>query len=277
VTTEGLSPQLRNVMQSPLPVSGLPLRVSATPFRGAGGRASVLLTGELPAGAFGGGDVPLEVSYAAIDATPAVRGSQTLRSTLAAGSPLLAQARRSGIAFARRLELPPGRYQLRVGARDAARNVSGSVLYDLDVPDFAAGTLAMSGIVLGVTRGGPLAMARDEPIESALGAPPVTRRQLSAADGEAVVHVELYDSEPQPHAVTLSASLQGASGRPAFEDREERRSQDADTGGVHRYTVQIPLASVAAGNYVLIIDAASRASGRRVQRRVPLTVVSTAR
>jgi len=67
------------------------------------------------------------------------------------------------------------------------------------------------------------------------------------------------------------------SGRPAFEDREERRSQDADTGGVHRYTVQIPLAAVPAGNYVLTVDAASRASGRSVQRRVPLTVVSAAR
>jgi len=106
---------------------------------------------------------------------------------------------------------------------------------------------------------------------------PSVRRQLSAADGEAVVHVELYDSEPQPHAVTLSASLQGISGPPAFEDREERRSQDADAGGVHRYTVQIPLAGVPAGNYVLTVEAASSASGRRVQRRVPLTVVSTAR
>jgi hypothetical protein len=151
------------------------------------------------------------------------------------------------------------------------------VLYDLDVPDFAADTLAMSGIVLGVTRGGPPAMARDEAIESALGALPVTRRELSAADGEVVMHVELYDSEPQPHAVTLSSSLQGVSGPPAFEDREERRSQDADTGGVHRYTVQIPLAAVPAGNYVLTVDAESRASGRRVQRRVPLTVVSIAR
>ena len=35
-----------------------------------------------------------------------------------------------------RLQIPPGRYQLRVAANDLATNAVGSVLYDLDVPDF---------------------------------------------------------------------------------------------------------------------------------------------
>jgi len=276
VTTDGLSPQLKEVMQSPLPVSGLPVRVSAVPFRGEGGRASVLLTGEVPPGAFAGGEVPLEVSYAAIDAAPAVRGSQTLRTTLAAGSALLAQAGRTGVGFARRLELQPGRYQLRVGARDARRNVSGSVLYDLDVPDFTPDTLAMSGIALGVTASPQPAMTRDDAIELALGVPPVTRRRLSAADGDAVVHVEIYDREPAPHDLVITSSVRGAAGAPVFDDVETRRPQDAEAG-IHRYTVQVPLARVPAGDYVLTVDASSRTSGRSVQRRVPLTIISIAR
>ena len=36
-----------------------------------------------------------------------------------------------------RVDLPPGRYQLRVAAHDAAAATLGSVLYDLEVPDFA--------------------------------------------------------------------------------------------------------------------------------------------
>jgi VWFA-related protein len=272
VTDAGLSPQLKAVMQSPLPVSGLPIRVAAVPFKAGGRQASVLLTGEVPASAFTGSHASLELSYAAIDGTPAVRGSQTLRSQVAAGSPLLARARQSGIAFARRLELAPGRYQLRVGARDATRGVSGSVLYDLDVPDFAADPLAMSGVVLGVTRGTQPVMAHDEPIEAALGTHPVPRRRLSAADGEAVVHVEVYDHDPAPHDVAIAVTVTGASGPAVFEETDERRSRDAE-GGVHRYTLQIPLAEIAPGDYVLTVEAASRAAGGgTVQRRVPISI-----
>ena len=261
-------------MQSPLPVSGLPVRVSAAPFRGDGDLASVLLTGEVPASAFASGQVALEVSYAAIDGTPAVRGSQTLRAVVAAGSPVLVRARQGGVAFARRFELPSGRYQLRVGARDATRNSSGSVLYDLDVPDFGADALAMSGLVLGVTRGEQAVMARDDRIEAALGTRPLSRRRVSAGDGEVVAHVEIYDSDAAPHGVTITARLIGAGGAAAFEDTETRRSQDAAAdGGTHRYTVQVPLTDLPPGDYVFTVAAASSVPGTRAAEcRIPLTI-----
>jgi len=162
---------------------------------------------------------------------------------------------------------------VRVGARDGARNVTGSVLYDLDVPDFAAEPLAMSGVVLGVTRAAPPAMARDEAIEAALGATPVTRRRLSAADGEVVAHAEVYDREPAPHDLTITATLRGAAGTVVFDDAERHRSPDAGAGGTHRYTVQVPLADVPPGDYVLTVEAASHGSaGRTVQRRIPLAI-----
>ena len=276
ITATGLSPELEAIMQSPLPVSGLPVRVSAAPFRGDGDRASVLLTGEVPASAFASGQVALEVSYAAIDGTPAVRGSQTLRAVVAAGSPVQVRARQGGVAFARRFELPSGRYQLRVGARDATRNASGSVLYDLDVPDFNAEPLAMSGLVLGVTRGEQAVMARDDRVEAALGTHPLSRRRVSASDGEAVAHVEIYDRDPAPHDVTITARLTSASGVTAFEDTETRQSQDAAAdGGTHRYTVQVPLTDVPPGDYVFTFAAASSAPGTRVvERRIPISIDS---
>lgn len=268
-TDAGLSRQLENLMQSPLPVSGMPVRVSLAPFKGDGDRASILLTGEVPASAFAGREVALEVSYAAIDSAPAVRSSQTIRATLAAASPLLAQARQAGAAFARRFELAPGRYQVRVGARDGTRDVSGLVLYDLDVPDFSADGLAMSGVVLGLPRSRQVVMTHDDAVESDLGALPTVRRRLSAADEAALVYVEVYDRAPQPHVVTLSASLRGASGAPVFVDADGRRSQDPE-GETHRYTVQIPLARVPAGDYVLTVEAA--AGGRTAQRSIPITI-----
>jgi hypothetical protein len=216
------------------------------------------------------------VSYAAIDGTPAVRGSETIRALVAAGSPVQRQARQGGVSFARRLDLPSGRYQLRVGARDASRHVSGSVLYDLDVPDFDTDALAMSGLVLGVTRGEQAVMARDARVEAALGTHPLSRRRVSASDGEAVAHVEIYDRDPAPHDVTITARLTSAGGATAFEDTETRRSQDAAAdGGTHRYTVQVPLAEVPPGDYVFTVAAASSAPGTRtVERRIPITIDS---
>lgn len=275
ISASGLSPELEAIMQSPLPVSGLPVRVSAAPFKGDGERASVLLTGEVPASAFASGEVALEVSYAAIDGSPAVRGSQTLRSVVAAGSPVQVRARQGGVAFARRFELPSGRYQLRVGARDATRNSSGSVLYDLDVPDFSAGALAMSGLVLGVTQGEQAVMLRDDRIEAALGTHPVSRRRFSAGDGDVVAHVEIYDRDAAPHDVTITATLASSGGATALEDTETRRSQDAAADGTHRYTLQIPLAKVARGDYVFTVTAASSApGGRTVERRIPISIDS---
>ncbi len=42
----------------------------------------------------------------------------------------------TGFRMLNRMELPPGRYQLRVAAHDSGGGAVGSVLYDLEVPDF---------------------------------------------------------------------------------------------------------------------------------------------
>ena len=47
-----------------------------------------------------------------------------------------------------RIALPPGRYQLRVGVRETGAGEMGSVFYDLQVPDYNASGLAMSGLLL---------------------------------------------------------------------------------------------------------------------------------
>ena len=53
-----------------------------------------------------------------------------------------------GMRLTRRLDLEPGRYQLRIGHREAGSGRTGSVPIDSEVPDFNAAPLSMSGIVL---------------------------------------------------------------------------------------------------------------------------------
>ena len=48
-----------------------------------------------------------------------------------------ARIKSHGIRLNERVMLPPGRYQLRVGVRESEAGESGSVFYDLTVPDFS--------------------------------------------------------------------------------------------------------------------------------------------
>ena len=44
---------------------------------------------------------------------------------------------RTGVRMLSQLELPPGRYQIRVGAHESTGRTIGTVPYDLEVPDYA--------------------------------------------------------------------------------------------------------------------------------------------
>jgi VWFA-related protein len=61
----------------------------------------------------------------------------------------LAEARRNGFRFDKRLSLKPGLYQLRVGVRDTVSGAIGTANSWLEVPDLSNKKLAMSGVFLG--------------------------------------------------------------------------------------------------------------------------------
>src|SRR5581483_9125884 len=116
------TPEVKAALDSPLPVSGLTLHVFAAPFKGTAPNASVLLGVELR-----GRDLQLakndqiQLSFMAIDAKGKVQGGNTDAVTMTNLRPetktLIEQ---SGLRMLNRIEIPPGRYQLRVASHDAA-------------------------------------------------------------------------------------------------------------------------------------------------------------
>jgi hypothetical protein len=95
---------------------------------------------------------------------------------------------RAGIRISRRLELPPGNFQLRVGVRDGGTGATGSVLYDLVVPDFPKDALSMSGILIASAVGNQMPTANlTRNSDRAAGAPDdprlSTRRHAGALHG----------------------------------------------------------------------------------------------
>ena len=145
---------LRALTDSPLPESGLPIAVQAAAFKGAAPNASVLVTTHFGGQQFkftekdGTFNDTLEVALMAIDAQGKVRAGMPQNVELKLRPQTRKQVEGAGFRLTSRLDLPPGRYQLRVAARSANSGVSGAVHYDLDVPDFSKQSLSMSGLAL---------------------------------------------------------------------------------------------------------------------------------
>jgi hypothetical protein len=271
------TPELRDAMDSPLPVSGLAMHVFAAPFKGTAPNASVLLGVELR-----GRDLRLsqsdkiQLSYLAIDAGGKVKGGNTDAITMANLRPeTKARIEETGLRLLNRMDLPPGRYQIRVAAHDSAGGNVGSVQYDLEVPDFIKAPFGVSGVVLTSMSASALPTAHpDEQLKALLPGPPVAARTFPQSD-EILLFAEVYDNAGgAPHKVDITATVTSDDGKVMFKADEVRDSSDlgGKTGG-YGYTGKIPLKDLAPGAYVLTVSAKSRlGSSTAVDRQVRFNV-----
>jgi VWFA-related protein len=249
-----------DALDSPLPISGLTMRVFAAPFKGVEPNASVLFGVEMR-----GRDLKpapsavLQVSYRAIDAQGKVRAGSTDNVTLNLRPETQARLNANGLRVLKRIELPPGRYQLHVAAHDTSGGRVGSLTYDLEVPDFNKSPLDISGLVLASTRGGAHVTAQMDPLlQDVLPGPPVAIRSFTQAE-EVTLFTEVYDSQgDKPHKVNISALVLSDTGQVLFRSDEERSSSDlGGKRGGYGYVATIPLKELAPGTYVLKVEAKS--------------------
>jgi VWFA-related protein len=255
-------PELREALDSPLPVSGLTMRVFAAPFKGTAPNASVLLGVEM-----NGRDLQLaqndkiSLSYMAIDANGKVKGASTDSLTMTNLKPeTKARIEQTGLRVLNRVDLPPGRYQLRVGAHDSAGGNVGSVLYDLDVPDFQKAPFSISGVVMTSASAAGLPTAKpDEQLKAVLPAPPVAVRTFPAND-EIRLFAEVYDNAgATPHKVDITATVTTDEGKVMFKNEETRDSTDlGGKSGGYGYTTSIPMKDLPPAKYVLKVSAKTR-------------------
>jgi VWFA-related protein len=270
------TPEVRDALDSPLPISGLAMQVFAAPFKGTAPNASVLFGVEMR-----GRDLRLansdrlQLSYYAIDAQGKVKGGSTDALTMNLKPETKARIEQYGVRMLNRLDLPPGRYQLRFAAHDSGGGAVGSVLYDLDVPDFVKSPISMSGIAMTSQAAAVRPTVRpDEQLRAVLPAPPVALRTFPQ-DDEVAVFAEIYDnSASTPHKVDITATVTTDEGKVLFKTDEERDSSDlGGKSGGYGYTTRIPMKDLAPGPYVLTISARSRVSPNpTVQRQVRIHV-----
>jgi VWFA-related protein len=271
------TPEVRQALDSPLPVSGLTMQVFAAPFKGAAPNAQILLDVELR-----GRDLKLtqndrlQLSYMAIDASGKVRGGSTDGITMNALRPeTRTRIEATGLRMINRLDVPPGRYQLRVAAHDSDGGNVGSVQYDLDVPDFSKAPFSISGVVLTSALAAQMPSAKiDEQLRGVLPGPPAALRAFPQND-EIALFAEVYDNAAAtPHKVDITTTITTDEGRVLFKNEETRDSADlAGKKGGYGYSNRIPLKDLAPGKYVLTVSAKSRlGNSEPVQRQVAITV-----
>lgn len=272
-TGKGPSPALRDAVNNLLPVSGLTIRAFAAPFKGKGSNTSVLLSVEAPGRNLRlAANDKLEWSYYAIDAQDNVRGTNTGTVTMNFRPESKPRVEQTGIRVINRLDLPPGRYQLRLAVRDTGSGAVGGIRYDLDVPDFTKGPLQMSGLVLTSASGSAWSTPQvDEALSRTMPGPPISLRTFPQ-DDEIAFHVEIYDNQlSSPHTVDIVTTITSADGREVLKSEDTRTSAELRAGP--GFGGRLSLNNLAPGSYVLAVEARSRlGKGATATRQTQFTV-----
>jgi len=276
----GMPSELFEAMNSPLPVSGLPIRVFAASFKGAQPNASVIVGIELSGRSLSlGPNSKVDISFMAVDNKSKIVAARNNSMTLNLLPETRERVEQTGVRVLNRVDLPVGRYQLRVAARDSEKNLLGSVLYDLDVPDFYKQPISISGVTITSVSGAAMMTARpDEQLQAVLPAPPIGQRTFPQND-ELALFAEIYDNSGKaPHKVDISTSVLSNEGKVVFKNEDQRDSSELQGAkGGFGYAARVPLSDIPPGSYVLSVAAHSRlGSNTSATRQLQFTVVGAA-
>ena len=265
-------PDIREIIASPLANGAVPMKVFAAAFKGTkGSDARVVITAEFDASRLGlatsGGTMRgnLELAAAAVSAAGKVTRGQPQVIDVALKPESYAQATTHGLRTQAVMTLSPGRYQLRVAGGNPRAAKIGSVMYDLDVPDFRKGRLALSAVALSTT--GP-----DRPVTvvptaaNVLPFFPALIREFEAGT-QIRLYVEAYDNDGgDPAPIELKVELRGQQGD-VVRRGSDRRASTAK--GTETFVVNVPL-DVNPGSYTLRVEA--RTGTDAVSRDIPIRV-----
>ena len=264
------SSQLRELLDRPLQNGGIAMTVQAAPFRRTAKSASVALAIEIDPSR-------MKFSPQQNESVFANKVELSLFSISEQGKPLqglrteldltlrpdtYARIKTHGMRVNPRVELPPGRYQMRVGVREAGGGEMGTVFYDLEVPDFARAPISMSGLLLTAASAQQVpTLQPDETVKGVLSTPATSRRVFSQSDVLTAFGEIYVNASSTPSRVEVTTRLVSESGTDAsvstdiLTDKVPNTNNGATT---YNLTKQIPLQGVQPGQYLLRVEARDR-------------------
>ena len=278
----GTTPALRAALSKPVPVGDLSFGAFAAPLRSAtatNANGSVLVALEIEGASLkfqernGRFAESLEVSIVAADQRGRVQGGDRQTFELNLMPQTHERVSRTGVRMLSLIDIPPGRYQIRVGVHESTGAGVATVPVDVEVPDYSKTPFALSGVLLSISPDTGVAVtanAESQP-KDALPAPVTVRRTFDRAE-TLTSYVEVYDnSSPMAHALEVVTNVRsGADGRSVFEARDRRDVEAGKTTRTHGFRTPVPLKDLPPGMYVLRVEA--KAGNQSGVREVPFSI-----
>ncbi len=229
------------LVEAPIQTRGLPMRIAAVPAP-LGGRpgSTIVVSIELRAeDAVGAGRIAFDA--VAVDPEGHVRSRLRFMSGFEGGPRTTGQVIRVGA----RLDVPSGRYQIRIAA--VAAGVQGSVFTEVDVPKFDR-PLSLGGLALATSSAVPAASA--ERLGDVLPSIPIAAREVPSS-AKLVALVPVKAARNTQGEVTIRTHLIGPDGKTTVLDRTTAAASEyaGDAGKLHR----VPLNQLTPGSYRLVV------------------------
>ena len=276
----GTSPALSAALARPVPVGDLPVRVFAASLRGSDPLASMLVALEIDGAALrfaerdGRFNDTIEVSIVAADERAKVHGTDRQSFEMNLLPQTHDRIRQGGIRLLSRLNVPAGRYQVRVGVHEATGGALSTVPIDLEVPEYSKTPFAVSQVLLSSSAAAVYSTANPDPeLNDLLGGPPVAARTFSRRD-TLTWFAEVYDNAGGGgREIAFATSIRGAAdGRMVFQARDRRVVRPSDRARGQGFTSTFALQDLAPGHYVLRVEAAAPSGTPSASREVPFEV-----
>jgi len=266
------STPLLGAMTSPIQQSGLVFSVQAAPFRNTPDEASIALAIELDGSRLPYGEPnekgqvsnKIELSFFGLNERGKALSAGWTELDLTLRPETRERVTAHGVRANPRISLPPGRYQVRIGARESVSGQTGSVFYDLEVPDFRKEQLMIGGLLMTTPSVQQTPSIQPDPVVSKLlPAPATSRREFPSSDVLAL-YTEIYDNDTsrQARRIDVTVKLISEQGTDVVVSRDELENGATASGEkpweIYGYAKRIPLKELAPGRYVLRVEAAMR-------------------
>ena len=166
-----------------------------------------------------------------------------------------------------RIDLKPGRYSLRIAAHNPAIEKSGSVFYDIDVPDFRKDGLWLSTPALSV-KPGILAAPRGA-LADLMPIVPTTLREFAADDDVQGFAQVVHGGKSPVTAVTVTIRIVDSTGATVHRANDTLEATSFSVGRMGAYSFGVPVEQLRPGSYLMSIEA--QAGGRTAHRDIRFT------
>jgi VWFA-related protein len=159
-----------------------------------------------------------------------------------------------------RLDVPPGRYEIRGAVRSLSDDRAGSVYASVIVPDFSRETLSLSGVVVDRQSSGaavPDVLSSVVPVR-------MTTQRVFAPEDHVAAFARVYQRRSRPPAaVRVTSRVVDTQNQTAWTTDTTLESSAFDAERQVDYRLELPLDRLVAGDYLLTIEATAAASTAR--------------